>query len=173
MLADMMCIAINGRSAADATFRLGKSGDTPLRVSRPDNKSFEDDDTYRAIDKNIQALREVLHSEAPLTPWETKLASEVNMASTALTHPLGGCRMADNPAHGVCDAFGRVYNTSPTNSHRPYYEGLYIADAALVPSALGVNPSLTISAIALRAVQEWIAKDLKPVNPTTKPPPNS
>jgi choline dehydrogenase-like flavoprotein len=55
-------------------------------------------------------------------------------------HPLGGCRMAEraDPSEGVVDPFGE----SPAN------ENLFVLDAAVVPSALGVNPSLTIAAVA-------------------------
>jgi cholesterol oxidase len=56
-------------------------------------------------------------------------------------HLLAGCRMANTKEEGVVDADGRVFG----------YENLYICDASTVPYALGVNPALTISAIAERA----------------------
>ncbi len=52
-------------------------------------------------------------------------------------HPLGGCRMADSPDLGAVDDTGAVYG----------YEGLYCIDGSIVPTSLGVNPSLTISAL--------------------------
>jgi choline dehydrogenase-like flavoprotein len=55
-------------------------------------------------------------------------------------HPLGGCRMADSPDLGVTDHAGRVFG----------YEGLYCVDSSIVPTSLGVNPSLTIAALAER-----------------------
>ena len=55
-------------------------------------------------------------------------------------HPLGGCRMADSPDLGVVDHAGRVFG----------YEGLYCMDSSIVPTSLGVNPSLTIAALAER-----------------------
>src|SRR4051795_6327680 len=50
-------------------------------------------------------------------------------------HPLGGCRMADSPDLGVVDHAGRVFG----------YEGLYCIDSSIIPTSLGVNPSLTIA----------------------------
>jgi cholesterol oxidase len=62
-------------------------------------------------------------------------------------HPLGGCPMADDPAHGVTDAYGRVYS----------YPGLYISDGSIVPTAIGVNPSETIAALAERNAEQLVA----------------
>lgn len=55
-------------------------------------------------------------------------------------HPLGGCRMAESADLGVVDHSGAVFG----------YEGLYCIDSSIVPTSLGVNPSLTIAALAER-----------------------
>ncbi len=52
------------------------------------------------------------------------------------------------------------------NQEQRFYEGLYIADGAIVPTALGVNPSLTISALALR-IADKIIEELYPGIATT------
>ena len=62
-------------------------------------------------------------------------------------HPLGGCPMADDPAQGVVDQFGRVHG----------HPGLYVSDGSIVPAALGVNPSETIAALAERNVEQLVA----------------
>jgi cholesterol oxidase len=56
----------------------------------------------------------------------------------------------------VVDEFGRVFDKSKTGPN-PFYEGLYIADASIIPTALGVNPSLTISALSLRIIEKMIS----------------
>ncbi|MEW6733284.1 MAG: GMC family oxidoreductase [Acidobacteriota bacterium] len=53
-------------------------------------------------------------------------------------HPLGGCRMATNINEGVVDTRGMVFN----------YPGIFVIDGSIMPGAIGVNPSLTIAAIA-------------------------
>lgn len=58
----------------------------------------------------------------------------------ATPHPLGGCRMADTAADGVVDHRGEVFG----------HPGLYVADGAIIPFALGINPSRTIAALAER-----------------------
>ena len=60
------------------------------------------------------------------------------------THVFGTCRMGDDPASSVVDAFGR--------SHR--WRNLWIADASVFPSSGGGEaPSLTIQALALRTAE--------------------
>ncbi|ANN58232.1 hypothetical protein A9174_16750 [Mesorhizobium loti NZP2037] len=70
-------------------------------------------------------------------------------------HPLGGCTMADTGAMGVVDHLGRVFSTNNTSA---VHDGLVVLDGSIVPTALGTNPALTISAIALRAAEK-LAKD--------------
>lgn len=65
-------------------------------------------------------------------------------------HPLGGCTMADTGAVGVVDHLGRVFSTDATSA---VHDGLVVLDGSIVPTALGTNPALTISAIALRAAE--------------------
>ena len=55
-------------------------------------------------------------------------------------HPLGTARMGADPAHSVLDPNGRLHDV----------EGLYVADASAVPTALGVNPQITIMTLATR-----------------------
>jgi cholesterol oxidase len=55
-------------------------------------------------------------------------------------HPLGGCVMGDDPTTSVVNDRGEVWG----------YPNLYVADGSVIPSALSVNPSMTISALSER-----------------------
>jgi len=57
-------------------------------------------------------------------------------------HCLGGCVIADSPTKGVVDAQHRVFG----------YQNMYVCDGSVVSANLGVNPSLTITALAERAM---------------------
>ena len=69
------------------------------------------------------------------------------MASTA--HILGGCPMGRDAQDGVVDARCEVFN----------YPGLYVVDGAIVPANPGINPSLTIAALAEYAMSNIPKKD--------------
>ena len=60
-------------------------------------------------------------------------------------HFVGGCVIGDSPDHGVIDPYHRVYN----------YPTLHIVDGSTITANLGVNPSLTITAQAERALSMW------------------
>jgi cholesterol oxidase len=60
-------------------------------------------------------------------------------------HILGGAAIGDSPATGVVDPYHRVYG----------HPGLHVVDGAAVSANLGVNPSLTITAQAERAMALW------------------
>ncbi|MEU6041269.1 GMC family oxidoreductase [Actinomadura sp. NPDC047616] len=66
-----------------------------------------------------------------------------NIPTTA--HFIGGCVIGDSPETGVIDPYHRVYG----------HPGLHVVDGSAVTANLGVNPSLTITAQAERAMSFW------------------
>jgi cholesterol oxidase len=69
----------------------------------------------------------------PMSAWPEVL---FDISSTA--HILGGCAMGESPEESVVDFTGQLHG----------YRNLYVVDGSNVPVNLGVNPSLTITAIA-------------------------
>jgi cholesterol oxidase len=68
--------------------------------------------------------------------------SEVLFNKGLTAHILGGCAIGPSAAKGVIDAQNRVFG----------YEGMYVVDGSMIPANLGVNPSLTITALAEHAM---------------------
>lgn len=66
-----------------------------------------------------------------------------NMPLTA--HFIGGCAIGESPETGVVDPYQRLYG----------HDGLHVADGSAITANLGVNPSLTITAQAERAMALW------------------
>jgi cholesterol oxidase len=80
------------------------------------------------------------------TPVNTLMESVGNLSVTA--HILGGAVMADAPERGVIDVNHEVFG----------HPGLYVVDASAIPANVGVNPSLTITALAERFGTRFPAK---------------
>jgi cholesterol oxidase len=95
-------------------------------------------------------MREVSDGLARGVGAETFFALDTWPLSGYVTvHPLGGCPMADDAQSGVVDDAGKVHG----------YDGLYVLDGSIVPTALGVNPSKTIAALAERGVERMIQQN--------------
>ena len=63
-------------------------------------------------------------------------------------HPLGGCVMGVNSSNGVVNTNGQVYNT--VAGANTVHDGLFIADASVIPGPLAENPTLSIVAMSLK-----------------------
>lgn len=83
-------------------------------------------------------------------------SSTGELAGVPLTaHFIGGCTIGTSVDDGVIDAYQRVFG----------HEGLHVADGSAISANLGVNPSLTITAQAERAMALWPNRgdvDLRP-----------
>jgi cholesterol oxidase len=74
------------------------------------------------------------------------IGSVTELAGRPVTgHFIGGAAIGADPDHGVIDPFHRVFG----------HPGLHVIDGAAITANLGVNPSLTICALAERALALW------------------
>lgn len=83
------------------------------------------------------------------------LWSDLTNHNLITVHPLGGCVMAEDAVGGVVNHKGQVFSAQ---SGTAVYDNLYVCDGSVIPRALGVNPLLTISAVAERCCAH-IAQD--------------
>ncbi len=86
-------------------------------------------------------------------PWPEEVVqlfdTTPNKGSVLTVHPLGGCVMADSADTGVVNHIGQVFRGSAS----AVYETLVVLDGSIVPTSLGINPALTIAAVAERAIE--------------------
>jgi choline dehydrogenase-like flavoprotein len=76
------------------------------------------------------------HDLSPLRSREVRAGDLTLMAF----HPLGTARADARPEHGVVDGDLKLHGA----------DGVYVADGSVVPSSIGVNPQITIMALATR-----------------------
>ncbi|MCP4357994.1 MAG: GMC family oxidoreductase [Chloroflexi bacterium] len=87
--------------------------------------------------------------------------NEVLLNTPSTAHILGGCGIGADESVGVIDKNHQVFN----------YLGMYVVDGSVIPANLGVNPSLTITAMAERAMSAIPGKDeVGALRPLTAPP---
>ena len=85
-------------------------------------------------------------SPAGIAPGLARARWGSNDLTLFSAHPLGTCRMGADPGRSTVDSRGRLHDGSP----------VFVMDGSVTPTSLGVNPQITILAIAERNA-EWLA----------------
>ena len=124
-----------GVDAADGELRLDRSWLPPFRRSL--DLEWNAEGSRGVIDATLAMHRRM--SEATGGRPGSDLGWRL-FRSLLTIHPLGGCRMAATPQSGVVNHLGQVFG----------YPNLFVVDGAIVPVAIGRNPSHTIAALAER-----------------------
>jgi cholesterol oxidase len=131
-------LLVMGRDSADGTIELrGRRHRLHVRWDTPANHAL-----YAAETAACNELVTALGGRMTLAPnWRF-------LGQPNAVHNLGGCRMAEREQDGVVDREGRVFG----------YPGLFVLDGAIIPVAVGANPSHTIAAVAERCVEAAIRR---------------
>jgi cholesterol oxidase len=134
-----------GLDKANGVMRLDRNGHIEIHWPYRDSKSL-----YDAIvgAGNDFATTVGAKKYVPLPTWYPPARRNVGV------HTLGGCILGDGPESGVVSAdratFGQVFG----------YQGLYVADGGIIPTAVGANPIATISALS-----EMVAEGITGIAP--------
>jgi cholesterol oxidase len=123
---------------------LGMGYDVPGGVMRLRNGELEIDWDSAYSEPAFAAIRKMMRELAAALDARFLEGPSSLLSRMVTVHPLGGCPMGP-PGGGVVDDYGRVHG----------YRNLFVADGSVLPGPLGVNPSLTIAALASRSSEEW------------------
>jgi len=150
--------AYKGPMARTQTYLVMSVDDTGGSLALEDDRiaihwtSAGEQRTYRRDDDKMREAAEAIEAQYFSDP----LWSEPMGRKLITVHPIGGCGMGDDATSGVVDDSCRVFaGTSGTDVH----PGLYVCDGAAIPGAVGVNPLLTITAVAERAVEKLAQRE--------------
>ncbi len=123
-----------------------------------------DEPVYQRLDAALEALVKQSGGRYVKNP----LAGTMVGDQPATAHPLGGCGMGRERADGVVNHKCQVFDAAPGAGSADVHDGLYVVDGSVMPRSLGVNPLLTITALAERAMIH-LARDhglrLEPARP--------
>ena len=102
----------------------------------------------RENENRLAAFMEARSEEILQTMGASKTWRGPRFTGAGSSHDLGGCRMGDDPATSVVDRNLQVHDTP----------GLYVFSGAVFPTCAGVNPTLTLWALSLRATRGLVAR---------------
>jgi choline dehydrogenase-like flavoprotein len=122
----MACIEVAVRDTNPGRIRLGKNGNAIIE------KSLDREDARRR-DAGLEAVNQIFRSTGALEIIPGKIAIGL--------HLMGGCAIGTDPKRSVVGPDHRVHGT----------KRIYASDSSTFPNAPGINPSLTIMALSLRA----------------------
>ena len=125
---------------ASGRMRLDSGGNLAL-----DWPGVGDQPIFEAVNERLRQATEALGGTFVHNPLWNKLLRR----NLITVHPLGGCVMADDASGGVVNHKGQVFSGTASTS---VYDSLYVVDGSVIPRPVGVNPLLTISAVAERSV---------------------
>jgi cholesterol oxidase len=142
--------------------RLLLDGDR-VRLAWPGAK---DEPVYRRLDELLAKLVGAIGGRYVKNP----LAGTLMGHQPATAHPLGGAAMGAERSEGVVNHKGQVFDAGSGCGSTAVHAGLYVLDGSTVPRSLGVNPLLTITALAERGMMHMaqdhgLTFDDRPLNP--------
>jgi cholesterol oxidase len=111
-----------------------------LRIEWP---GVGDQPIFKTVNDRLAASTEPLRGTYVRNPTWSALTHH----NLITVHPLGGCIIGADATRGVVNHKGQVFSGDRGSA---VYEGLYVSDGSVIPCPLGVNPLLTISALAER-----------------------
>jgi choline dehydrogenase-like flavoprotein len=140
-------VTVNSHGHASITYQPGPRDMSYLREGVAQTGRIHLAAGARSV-MTVHASPRVMNAGGNINQWLDDARWEMNDLALFSAHPLGTCRMARDPRMGVVDNHCQMHAVP----------GLFVVDGSVVPTALGVNPQVTILAIAEKTA-EWIAEN--------------
>jgi len=125
-----------GTDAGDGEIKLS-GGNADIHWSHKNSKKM-----FNEMEEVLENLSAKLNGD-----YKTSLMWKWPVKKLLTAHPLGGCIMSESREKGVVNEFGEVWD----------YPNLYVADGSIIPTALAINPSATISALSERIADHIVS----------------
>jgi choline dehydrogenase-like flavoprotein/pimeloyl-ACP methyl ester carboxylesterase len=152
-----LLLALIGRDRANGRLKFCRDGDaTATGVLTVDWPDLSEEPGFKLAQKRVEKLARKSGGRPKVLPnllWRPVPAFLEDLVGRATgpmlsVHPLGGCAMADEGSSGVVNHLGQVFRGTGTE----VYPNLVVLDGSIIPTSLGINPSLTIATLAQRAI---------------------
>lgn len=158
-----LAVALICRDTADGVMHAVADGKQPPRdagvsiawaSAKHDKRLDEACDWFKArLDSSGVGGQALPNPVWRMLPKKMESLLGADRGSLVSVHPLGGCRMGSDRGRGVVNGLGQVFDAAHASA-TGLHDGLVVLDGAIVPTSLGINPSLTIATLADFAVRE-------------------
>ena len=148
MLRNVFFFNVMGVDGADGRFTFDRNLD---RLDLDWSTPVGQQPVFQKIEAVLRQFTEKMGATyMPLPTWKG-----LGEPKLIITHPLGGCPIGPTMQEGVVDEFGRVFDQSKQASDpAAVLPGLFVVDGSSIPGSLAANPTLTITAQAIKAVEK-------------------
>jgi choline dehydrogenase-like flavoprotein len=123
--------------------------DSPQQTNQVLNTPLQTSFNYQINESDKKRLQTMRNKISTTLNSKIKMKIYSGEKNTLIAHACGTCKMGDDPKKSVINKNCRTHDI----------KNLYIVDASVFPTSLGVNPALTIAANALRVANELIKNE--------------
>lgn len=151
------CMGIDN---SDGELKLRDKDDKQLNIGSGLKLDWNPKNNEKIFNDMLKGVKEIADAIEPnggatvkSPSWEQ--GGDPSKSNLILLHPLGGCSIGKDVDDGVVNCYGQVFNKNSTDK-KSVYPNFYVVDGSIIPMALGVNPSLTIMALAFRCAEKMV-----------------
>ena len=140
-------VTVNAQGRPSISYRAGPRDEASMRQGLKEGARIHFAAGAREV-TTLHARQILMHSPREIDRLLDRAEFGPNRLALYSAHPLGTCRMGGNRLRSVVDSHCEAHDC----------RGLFVIDGSVMPTSLGVNPQMTILAIAEKSA-EWVAEN--------------